>query len=105
MKGEHTNVMPEHTPGPWRVKSPVPSCSNSKGKVYGPPHPVDGGDYAPIAVFSNHIDAVVAVNAINTHDGLRAACVQAENYLKGDPQFDTIVFTLRAAIAKARGEA
>ena len=59
---------PEYTSRPWRMK-PV----NGRFRVYGPPHPVDGGDYAPLAEFSEEGDAVLAAAAPEMREALMEA--------------------------------
>lgn len=42
----------QHTPSPWRVKP-----YGARFAVYGAVHPVDGGDYAPLATYLEEADA------------------------------------------------
>ena len=46
---------PKHTPGEWRYK--IAPGEIHKHAVFGPEHPVDGGDYAPLARFAKAEDA------------------------------------------------
>lgn len=57
----------KHTPEPWKAKQLHPKGNPNLWAVYGPPHPVDGGDYAPISQDwmseANARRIVAAVNA------------------------------------------
>ena len=54
--------MNKPTPGKWRFKERTLTIPHSA--VYGPPHPIDGGDYAPIAETSK-ADGEFIVAAVN----------------------------------------
>lgn len=64
----------KHSPLPWRYKAPAPRTLQ-KAKVLGRPHPVDGGDYAPIAECDPE-DAALIVKSVNLHDELVAALTE-----------------------------
>jgi len=51
------------TPGPWRFKGRTLTVPHLA--VYGPPHLVDGGDYAPICEPHYEADARLIVAAVN----------------------------------------
>lgn len=55
MKTE-TEIKGQHTPGPWRSKATGRNGAHPFG-IYGPVHPADGGDYAPIAETRYESDA------------------------------------------------
>lgn len=66
--------MNKFTPGPWRYRAPDRDTMQ-RHKVFGPPHPVDGGDYAPLAEFSNGDDAILTASAPDMARALEAAKV------------------------------
>lgn len=66
--------MNKFTPGPWRYRAPDRDTMQ-RHKVFGPPHPVDGGDYAPLAEFSNGDDAILTASAPDMAEALEAAKV------------------------------
>lgn len=52
--------------------------------VYGPPHPIDGGDYAPLAVYSQEADALLSAVSPALLEALiqtRAALAELQNYI------------------------
>lgn len=61
-----------------------------KPEILGPPHPVDGGDYAPIAVVNNLANAKLIFNSVN-----RVPIMQAE--------IDRLKDVIREAIVGLRG--
>lgn len=61
------------TSTPWRLKTYSQFHSLKRSEIYGPVHPVDGGDYAAIAQFANDNDAKFALVAVNTHETLVSA--------------------------------
>ena len=60
-----------HTPIPWRLRHR--SGELGRSQVLGPPHPVDGGDYAALATLANPEDAEFICLAVNQHAALVAA--------------------------------
>lgn len=106
-----------HTPGPWRCRT-FPGTM-TRPYVLGPPHPVDGGDYAPIcqpdsdanarliAAAPKLLEACKAVLEIYSdpcfydHHGLCQAHHLRSNQ-KGEPECE--VELLRKAINEAEGD-
>jgi len=106
----------KHSPGPWRRDRQYDQRYREAGGycIYGPPHPVDGGNYAPIAVAHSDADA----NLICAAPELLAALQNAYQFITNgiglgyirmpdpdtpDPAHQT-PDAIRAAIAKAKGE-
>ena len=64
----------KHTKGPWRVKD---SCSMEGPHVYGPVHPIDGGDYAPLAGYRGGALSMADARLIAAAPDLLEACEAA----------------------------
>lgn len=89
----------KHTPGPWRVKD---NGSMEGPHVYGPVHPIDGGDYAPLAGYKGGALSEADARLIAAAPELLEACRQAAFAI---PTTHGAFETVRAAIAKAEGRA
>ena len=105
----------QHTPGPWRCRrkylmlayTPIyagPWC------VYGPVHPVDGGDYAPIVTLGSspedEANARLIVTAVNAHNALLEALKDLTALYKASPGCDPhFIAKALDAIAKASPQA
>lgn len=59
------------TPGPWRVKGTNHGYTNRD--VLGQPHPIDGGDYAPLFTCRTAEEAALVVHKWNRFDEVVAA--------------------------------
>lgn len=94
-----TTTKPEarHTPGPWRVKTYPGTLQYAK--VFGPPHPIDGGDYAPLCETSNEADAQLIAKAPELLEALRDLLKFSETWQGSSVE----IVKARAAIAKAEG--
>jgi hypothetical protein len=105
--------MSGHTPTPWRVKHPQPKCLG-QSRILGPVHPVDGGDYAPIAE-ADKDNAAFITQAANSHDALvnalkacapsacQAMAPASPNYKGGKP-CGVCGYCLASAALKLAGE-
>src|SRR4029077_4657720 len=103
----------KHTPGDWRYKE----CRSEASwhAVYGPPHPQDGGDYAPIARFTKKEDAILATASPTMLRALEAvkARINGEFDHPSLKKFGPLspntttdcLYIVEAALAKATGAA
>jgi hypothetical protein len=89
----------KHTPGPWRAKGV--NFGYTHCDVLGCPHPIDGGDYAPICRADTPENARLIAAAPELLEALEAIKADwAQGYgasLKTEALID-------AAIAKAKGK-
>lgn len=106
--------MSEHSKLSWRYKDlPDKDCQGQRHAVLGPPHPIDGGDYAPLFRTDKKSDALFVVKAANYHerlvDALRGLMWRFEDddedaHLQGDVAPDIAEVRAVLAALDAEGE-
>lgn len=102
-------VAHEHTPGPWRVKD---NGSMEGPHVYGLVHPVDGGDYAPLAGYRGGALSQADARLIAAAPELLHALKSAAEFMHIFDEQSEAAFgnwadrgkLINAAIAKAEGK-
>ncbi len=92
----------KHTPGPWRRD--IRHDTANRHHVYGPPHPLDGGNYAPICTTSNPADAELIAAAPDLLAALEEWVTAFGPVEVPNTQGADLLAKSRVAIAKAKGE-